>query len=72
MATNTYTTIQGDMWDLIAWRVYGSARYVTTLVQANPDHLQVFTFEAGVVLEAPEVPPAESESANLPPWRRRR
>ena len=26
--SNTYSTVQGDMWDMISYRVYGSEKYV--------------------------------------------
>ena len=32
---NTYTTQQGDAWDVIAFRVYGSEQYTGFLMQAN-------------------------------------
>ena len=31
----SYTTIQGDMWDLIAYKVYGNERYINLLLEAN-------------------------------------
>ena len=31
----TYTTIQGDMWDSIAYRLYGNEKYVGDLMKAN-------------------------------------
>lgn len=68
---DTYTTMLGDMWDLIAWRVYGSSMFVNVLMEANPEHLHTFQFSAGVVLNVPVIEAVESAQANVPPWRRR-
>lgn len=63
----TYTTVQGDMWDSISHRVYGSEKYMGHLMQANPDLLHIFIFGAGTVLT---VPALETEAdPDLPVWR---
>ena len=56
---NTYTTKQGDTWDLIAFRVYGDVKYTGWLMQNNFPHLDIFVFDAGVVLQTPELPESE-------------
>lgn len=66
---NTYTTKQGDMWDQIARRIWGSAWLAGPLMAANPDYLDLFFFPAGIVLTVPEVN-TESTAASLPPWKR--
>lgn len=38
---NIYTTIQGDMWDSIAKKVYGTEKAMDILMKANPEHLTV-------------------------------
>jgi len=38
-------------------------------MEANPQHLDVGVFSAGVVLTLPEITD-ESKAKNLPPWRR--
>lgn len=63
-----YTTVQGDMWDWIAFRVYGREGCMAQLLQANEEHREVTVFPAGVKLTCPDIP-AES-SQILPPWRR--
>lgn len=65
---NTYTTKQGDTWDLIAHRVYGDVKYTGWLMQNNFPHLDVFVFDAGAVLQIPELPEDE-QLANVPIWR---
>ncbi|WP_409176664.1 tail protein X [Brevibacillus fortis] len=68
MQTRTYTTIQGDMWDTIAYRVFGNEYLMTELIDANPSHRNIVLFPAGVVLTIPEI--ADPEPDNLPPWKR--
>ena len=63
----TYTTIQGDMWDSIAYKVYGSEDRMDILMKANMELLDIFIFSAGTVLSVPALS-AEAEK-DLPPWR---
>ena len=46
----TYTTVQGDMWDSIAFRQMGSTDYTDRLMNLNPAYRNYYTFPAGVVL----------------------
>ena len=64
----TYTTISGDVWDMIAKEQLGGERYTSLLMQANPEHLNTVVFSAGVSRVLPEVTTPIPES--LPPWRR--
>ena len=66
--SRTYTTISGDVWDMIAKEQLGGERYTSLLMQANPEHLDTVVFSAGVSLVLPEVTTPIPES--LPPWRR--
>lgn len=64
-----YTTIQGDMWDSIASKVYGDTQYTDILLNANPEHRMIYIFSAGVELDVPDI--EERISADdLPPWKR--
>lgn len=65
---NTYTTIQDDMWDGIAFRTLGSEYYMSDLIEANPQHRETVIFPANVVLVIPEV--LTKATQNLPPWKR--
>lgn len=65
---NTYTTIQGDMWDTIAYKVYGSEAGMNTLLESNQQYANVVVFPANVVLKVPEY--TAPQNSNLPPWRR--
>lgn len=66
---STYTTKSGDIWDLIAYEQLGDCKYVSLLMEVNPQHLDVGVFSAGVVLTLPEITD-ENKVKNLPPWRR--
>ena len=66
--TNTYTTTQGDMWDLIAKRLYNDEASLNVLLKANQQYADIVIFPAGIVLAVPEyIAPVTSI---LPPWRR--
>jgi phage tail protein X len=68
----TVTTIQGDMWDTISRRVYGSEIHTAVLMDANQPHRFTTVFSAGAVLVVPDLPATTSERDNLPPWMRGR
>lgn len=65
----TYTTVQGDTWDLIAYQKLGSTRYMDRLISANPEYIETLIFPAGVTLRLPELEKAAAAD-NLPPWKR--
>ena len=64
----TYTTVQGDMWDSIAYKTLGSVNFTDCLMIANRKWLHLYTFPAGIELEIPEVKAKITESG-LPPWK---
>lgn len=64
----TYRTIAGDWWDDIARKTLGSEYYMDMLMEANPEHIDIARFPAGIVLNIPAVPVARP--ASLPPWKR--
>lgn len=66
--TKTYTTVQGDMWDSIAYRTMGSVNLTDRLMMANRKYLGIYIFPAGIVLEIPETG-SESTAEGLPPWK---
>lgn len=63
----TYTTIQGETWDNIAFKVYGKESYADFLMKNNYPYLDMLVFPSGVVLNTPDMP--EETSMELPPWR---
>lgn len=64
----TYTTIQGDTWDMIAKRVYGAEKHLDYLMSNNFPLLNYFVFPAGVEVNIPTMP--EAARAGLPAWRK--
>ena len=70
--TNKYITVQGDTWDSIAFRFYKSENYAGVLMDANPDKIEWFVFEAGIEIIVPDVLEIEAEriARTFPEWRR--
>lgn len=68
---NTYTTVLGDTWDLIALKVFGNTKYVNLLTAVNQDKalLSTVLFDAGTVIQVPEIPESRQADDSLPPWR---
>ena len=64
----TYTTVQGDMWDSIAFTQLGSEADTDRLMNLNRQYRMVHTFPAGIVLTLPE--PERKIRDTLPPWKR--
>ena len=74
MLNNTYTTVSGDTWDIVAYKAYGNEMYMDTLIKLQYPKYRVtsgctdtYNFPAGVVLTLPEIELTVSES--LPPWK---
>lgn len=65
---STYTTTQGDMWDLISKKVYGTELALNVLLAANLEYINTAVFSGGVVLALPTY--SAPKSSTLPPWRR--
>ena len=63
-----YRTIQGDMWDCIAFKVYGSEAYMNALLEANQEYAHYVILPANLILKCPDA--NIRATINLPPWRR--
>lgn len=63
----SYTTIQGDTWDGISYKLYGDSSKMSELMQMNTEHIRTVVFSANVVLQVPEA--GTQTSSNLPPWK---
>ena len=63
-----YTTVQGDMWDSIAYNFYGDVKYIGLLLKNNLDLLDVYVFSAGTKVFIPELP--EEYEDDIPESRR--
>lgn len=65
--SRTYTTVQGDTWDSIAYKALGSGSLTARLIEEDPEHRDFYFLPAGIELALPEEEPATA--ADLPPWR---
>ena len=67
----TITTVQGDTWDTIAYRVYKNVLRVQDLMETreNIRLLDYQVFPAGIVVATPEVE-ERAEADGLPEWRK--
>lgn len=63
----SYSTIQGDTWDMIAYSVYGDNSMLLKLMQANPQYIDIAVFDAGVILNCPDY---DFVNVDLPPWKK--
>lgn len=66
--SKTYTTIQGDMWDNIAYSQLGDVKYTDLLMNANTEYRKVYIFSAGIKLVIPDIETSVTGSS-LPPWK---
>lgn len=66
--SKTYTTVQGDMWDSIAYKVYGKEYGMDALLKANEPYRDVAIFPQGITITCPDVD--DNVASILPPWRR--
>lgn len=66
--SNTYTTVSGDMWDSIAFKVWKDESHTDKLIKANLQYRDTYIFPAGIVLKLPTIAP--EASATLPPWKK--
>lgn len=67
--SKTYTTVQGDMWDSIAYCQLGSVAYTDLLMRQNLQYHDIYIFPVGIVLELPEADAISEATSSLPPWK---
>lgn len=69
-----YMTIQGDTWDQIALKAYGSELATRDIMAENgtinPECLAVWRFPYGTELHTPALSAGTSTTEELPVWRR--
>lgn len=67
----TYTTIAGDTWDIIAKRAYGDELKADHLMseRSNFSLLDFEVFPSGIAVSIPEIIEEDEDSADLPDWR---
>lgn len=68
---DTYTTIQGDTWDMIAHKCYGDAKKAHHLMQArqNIRLLDYQVFPTGITVVVPVLQDDDYED-DVPDWRK--
>lgn len=65
-----HLTVEGDRWDLLAWRYYGDPHLYEPIIAANPA-VPIRPFLAsGVRLRVPVLPDEAVLDRDLPPWKR--
>lgn len=64
----TYTTTQGDTWDMISEKLYGTPHRVAELISVNADHSDTLIFNGDIELRIPVI--EENTSNTLAPWKR--
>lgn len=65
----SYTTEQGDTFDLIAKKCYDNELMMGKIIDANPKYNGVMVFPSGILLSIPDTETAGQESSTVPPWR---
>lgn len=66
--SNTYVTVQGDTWDMISHKLFGSTSHTSALIRANMALIDYFSFPAGIIITVPEIS-SGTVSSLLPPWK---
>ncbi|MEH6739582.1 MAG: tail protein X [Sulfitobacter sp.] len=72
----THLTIDGDRWDLLAYRYYGDANKQTVLLDANrrlfisPVVVPPLILSSGITLIIPVLEDDQVADIDLPPWKR--
>ena len=65
-----YKTVQGDTWDIVSKKQYGTEKHMSLLIQNNPEYSEIVIFPAGIILKTPEIETSLSRLQGLPPWKR--
>lgn len=64
--TSKYITVQGDTWDLIAYKTLGSEYLLPFLIDLNQQHRKTLIFSGGIELNIPEL--ETEEFTDRPEW----
>lgn len=67
MAASIYSTVQGDSFDIIAYRLFGDEHLCDELMKANPDEIDTIFFDSGNAVNIPDIQKRPKQS-DLPPW----
>jgi len=63
-----YITNDGDRWDLIAYKMYGSAYDYKRILEANSEYRNFIVLPAGLKLKIPIIKEEEIRQEIKPPW----
>lgn len=63
-----YKTQQGETWDMISGKLYGSGKYTGALLQANLKYSRYVILPYGTELNVPEID--TSSELPMPPWKK--
>ncbi|MGD9567518.1 MAG: tail protein X [Sedimentibacter sp.] len=66
--SKTYTTVQGDMWDSIAYSQLGDTAHTDKLINMNQQYIDYYIFPAGITIILPDLA-VEDVSNMMPPWK---
>ena len=69
MAERIYITQEGEAWDEISRKVYGTEKLMHVLLEANPDLRHHLTLPGNTRIVCPEIEPRNLPEV-LPPWKR--
>jgi len=64
-----YLVSQGDVWDLISFKIYGDESFMDVLLDANPNLRHIVVFTEPVYINVPERPAVEQSMSDMPPWK---
>ena len=67
-----HTTTEGERWDNIAEKIYGSASMMNRILEANPTVPRYDVLPGGIVLDIPIIATVDVkiDAEKLPPWKR--
>lgn len=64
-----YKTKQGDTFDIISKKVYGSEKFFVNIIESNPQHIDTVIFSAGTIINIPDIDTVDADTSNTAPWR---
>lgn len=70
MADKIYTTVLGDTWDSIAYRLFGDSKAYNSLLELNQEYSNIVIFSAGIKIKYQDKILVKTYEENVPPWRR--
>lgn len=66
-----YRTVQGDTWDRISNIFYNTEYFVHTLLQANPELVDIVIFSSNTSVQIPSIEISSyADNSRLPPWKK--